>query len=127
MPDTAVLSIPARQTFPTIRGHVSDEEGILDLTTADELSLIIDDSATGVYELPVTAIDPPESVMVNNQAVLMNWEASIGAGATDDVTPEFKGKLKIVWDASATPPAIQYCPQTGFIKIEVTVNVQEPS
>jgi hypothetical protein len=119
----ADLTIPQRQTYPTIRGHVSDHVGLLPLDQADEITLLLEAGAD-LFALPVTVIDPPETFDLGGESVEANWEASIGAGATDDENI-FRSKLKIVWDATATPPLVQYAPQIGFIEIEVAENVVE--
>lgn len=123
MPD---LQIPQRQTFPAIRGSVSDEVGLLPLATAETINLILNGpGGTPIVSLPCVAIDPPEEFLVDGVSVLANWEAPL-AGATTAVATQilYRAKLKIIWDS--TPTLLQqFAPQTGFIEIEIVENVVE--
>lgn len=119
--------MPQRQTYPAIRGRVADEVGVLDLSAAEELTLILELQGGGgdIIGLPATDLDPddPGSQFIHNgQTVGANWEAAIGSGLTDDVAT-FRAKLEIVWQAE--PRLVQYAPKDGFIEIEVTENVPE--
>jgi hypothetical protein len=122
----ADLQIPQRQTFPAIRGSVSDEDGVLDLTTAESVDLILNGpGGTPIVELPVVVLDPPESFEIDGVTYSANWEAPL-AGASAAVATEvlYRGKLKIVWDSA---PALlqQYAPQVGFFEIEIVENLDE--
>jgi hypothetical protein len=123
MPD---LQIPQRQTFPAIRGSVSDEDGLLDLPTAESVDLILNGpGGTPIVELPCVVLDPPESFEVDGVTFQANWEAPL-AGATTAVATEvlYRGKLKIIWD-SAPSLLQQFAPQVGFFEIEIVENVDE--
>jgi hypothetical protein len=126
MPD---LQIPQRQTYPAIRFSVRDEVGLLDLTAAETVDLLLEDSVnpgTHLVTLPVTALDPPENFIgpdgVTHQA---NGEAPLGgAGPAVATKISYRAKVKIVW--SSGPPLLQqYAPQVGFLDIEVVENVAE--
>lgn len=123
----ADLSMPQRQTYPSIRGSVSDQVGLLDLQLADELTLIMEPVAGGPgFELPATALDIEDINNVfldeNGNEVIANFDAAIDAGLSDDMD-SLRGKLKIVWDTGAG--LIQYAPQSGFVTIDITENVVE--
>lgn len=127
MPD---LSMPQRQTYPHIRGRVEDQEGALDLSLADDLELFFEvDGTSPLFGLPAVALDPalPGSIFhdANGVEVAANFEAPIGtSGISNTVTPALRGKLKITWDATSTPPLVQWAPKTGFISLAITENVQ---
>ena len=124
MPD---LQIPARQTYPAIRGSVSDEVGLLDLTTADQIDLILNGpGGTPIVILPCAAVDPPEAFLdavgVQHMA---NWEAPLAGADTAVATSVlYDGKLKITWQT--TPDMlVQFAPQVEFMSIEVVTNLVE--
>jgi hypothetical protein len=122
----ADLQIPQRQTFPAIRGSVSDEVGLIDLSTALTISLILNGpGGTPVVLLPAVALDPTEPFTVNGVTYEANWEAPL-AGATSAVANEilYSAKLKIVWQTSPTLLQ-QFAPQVGFMQIEIVKNVVE--
>lgn len=124
MPD---LQIPQRQTYPAIRGSVSDQEGLLPTATAEDITLILNDTTrTTIVLLPAVAIDPPEEFLdADGNAQMANWEAPI-AGATAAVATEilYDAKLKMVW-ATGPPLLVQFAPQVGFMQIEVVENLVE--
>lgn len=124
----ADLEMPQRQTYPSIRGRVSDENGDpLPLATADELTLLLEVEGGDLFELPAVSLDPddPGSAFTLNGVVIgANFEAPIGASGLSTDVVDLRGKLEIVWDALTTPPATQYAPQQGFISVSITENVQ---
>src|SRR4051794_39602596 len=122
------LSMPQRQTYPSIRGRVADQAGVLPLDLADELTLYIEIVSGALFELPATSLDPedPDSVFLDadGNEVGANFEAPIGAsGLSDDVTAALRGKLQITWDAGASPPLVQFAPRDGFMTFAITENV----
>jgi hypothetical protein len=122
MPD---LQIPQRQTYPAIRGAVSDEQGLLPLATAQSIDLVLNGpGGTPVVHLPVVALDPPQQFMVAGTTFMANWEAPL-VGATTAVATEvlYRGKLKITWQT--VPLMQQFAPQVDFIEIEIVENVVE--
>jgi spore germination protein YaaH len=123
----ADLSIPKRQTYPAIRGYVADEDGALDLTTADEVSIILNPATGDPIEITVDPVDPAESMVVSGQTIPVNWTADYASSGLSDTETNYTAKLKITWDSAATPPSVQYCPKDGFIEIDVTANVTEPA
>lgn len=129
MPD---LEIPKGQTYPAILGRATDQRGPLPLIDADEIELILNESAGGTgLSAPVTGLDPnapgAPTFMLDGELVTANWQADIPVSLSDEETAWDKGKMKIVWDAAATPPLVQFVPQTGWITITVGPNVQEPA
>lgn len=123
MPD---LQIPQRQTYPAIRGSVSDEVGLLPLATAEAIDLILNGpGGTPIVVLPAVAIDPPEEFTLDGLTIQANWEAPL-AGAGSAVATEilYRAKLKITWDS--TPALlVQFAPQVDFMEIEIVENVVE--
>jgi hypothetical protein len=123
MPD---LQIPQRQTYPAIRGSVSDEVGLLPLITAETITLILNGpGGTPIVLLPAVALSPTQTFMVDGVSHEANWEAPL-AGATVAVATQviYKAKLKVVWDSS---PSLlqQFAPQVGFMTIEIVENLVE--
>lgn len=121
----ADLQIPQRQTYPAIRGSVSDEEGLLPLDTAIDLDLVLNGpGGTPVVILPVVAIDPPEAFTLDGQSIMANWEAPL-AGASAAVATQilYRAKLKITWQTS--PLLVQFAPQVDFMDIEIVENLVE--
>lgn len=115
----ADLDIPQRQTRPAIRGYARDARGAIPLDEAQELTLLLQDGVD-LYALPVTAVDPEENTaIIDGEESPINWEAPIGAGMSDNLA-DFKGKLKAEFS-----DGVQYIPQSGFITVTVSENVQE--
>jgi hypothetical protein len=125
----ADLQIPQRQTYPAIRFGVSDEVGLLDLTAAETVDLLLesaDNPGTHLVTLPVTPLEPPQNFIgpdgTTHQA---NGEAPLGgASAAVANVINYRAKVKIVW-STGPPLLVQYAPQTGFLDIEVVENVAE--
>jgi hypothetical protein len=116
--------MPQRQTYPHIRGSASDEVDLLPLEDADDLELQLEIVDGDLFVLPAVALNPTETFILDDVEYQANFEAPIGAsGLSTDVT-ELRGKLKVTWDASATPPLVQFVPQVGFITVSITENIQ---
>lgn len=122
MPD---LQIPQRQTFPAIRGSVSDEAGVMDLSSAT-LTLILNGPAgSPIILLPAEDITPFETFELNGQTFQANFEAPLlGADTAVATAIVYQAKLKMVWDAGP-PVAQQFAPQVGFMEIEIVENLVE--
>jgi hypothetical protein len=123
MPD---LQIPQRQTYPAIRGNVSNENGLLPLGTAEDISLLLNGpGGTPIVLLPVVVLSPTETFVIDGVEFEANWEAPL-AGAEVAVANEilYLAKLKIIWQ-SAPDLLQQFAPQVGFAEIEIVKNLVE--
>lgn len=102
-------------TYPPIRGMAKDENGPVDLTTADEVKFLAVGKTT-VFEGDVVIINPPEDVGDSASPLGYNWHYVLAAG--DTATPgDFTPWLKITWDAASTPPLIEWLPGGDKITI----------
>lgn len=100
-------------TWPPLRGKAEDEDGLVDLTEADDLTVILKHTGAGptLTGTPVP-IDPPDDDG-------FNWRYLFQAGDTDELGA-YEVELEVVWDAAATPPSVQTFPTTGFNSLEIT-------
>jgi hypothetical protein len=95
-------------TWPPLKGLAADEDGPVDLTTADSISVVCKFGAGGgatVIAGPVDVIDPPE---VDGDETY-NWQYEFEDQDTD-IPGTYNVRLIVVWDAGATPPSIESFP-----------------
>src|SRR4051794_40749301 len=104
----ADLTVKQHDTWPPLRGAASDANGLVDLSTADSIKLILKSGAT-VVGGAVEVIDPPDEDGMNWQ---YNWQTAdvITAGT-------FSGELEVTWDEGTSPPEVQSFPNTGTISV----------
>jgi hypothetical protein len=105
----ADLIIKQHDTWPPIRGAASDDDGLIDLTGADSLKLIL---KTGTTTIEGTAypIDPPEEGF--------NWSYTWAAGETD-IVGTYQGELEVTWDAGTSPPRVETIPNHGTVEVVI--------
>lgn len=115
----ADLVVKQHDTFPALRGLAKDQEGAMDLSTADKIKVILK-SQTGVpptvIEGEVVALDPdvdPEH---------MNWEYKWALGDTAEANT-YNVELEITWDESSTPPDVQTVPNGSYATIEIKADL----
>lgn len=96
-------------TYPPLRGWAKDDTGALvDLTTADALLLILKSTTATITGVPV-ALSPVET---DADGVEYNWKY-VWAAADTSVPETYEQALKVTWDATATPPSVEYFPSSG--------------
>lgn len=112
-----MAEITQDDTHPPLRGAASDETGLLNLTTASSLTVILRQKVTtGVPTQvvgPAVAIQPPEA---DAGGKLYNWRHLWAAGESA-VPGDYDVMLKAIWDAAAVPPKVQYFPM-GVLTIK---------
>jgi hypothetical protein len=106
----ADLTVAQNDTWPPVRGAASDEDGLMDLTTADWLKFIMKSGAVTVSGT-ATVIDPPD-------ADGFNWQYTWAATDTA-VIGTYDAELEIHWDDTATPPQIETVPNETPLEIEI--------
>jgi hypothetical protein len=106
----ADLTIKRNDTFPYLRGQAKDEEGPMDLTTADAIKVILS-NGTSVIEGEVEVLDPPD-------AEGMNWQYKWAAGDTAEAGT-YKTELEITWDEGTTPPEVETIPNSSYDEIVI--------
>lgn len=103
----ADIRLTAGDTFPDIRGAASDEDGLIDLSGADEV-LFVASSSDAVIAGEADVLDPPEDGY--------NWSYQLGADDTS-VAGLYSSWLKVTWNASSTPPRVEWITGRDTIKI----------
>lgn len=88
-------------TWPPQRFVISDEDGLVDFSDADEAVVTLRDGDTVITRTAVP-IDPPDDDGFNGKIL---WED----GDLDDVRT-YQAEVKVTWDAGATPPTVQHFP-----------------
>jgi hypothetical protein len=106
------LTLAQNDTWPPLRGRATDEDGAIDMTSADWLKFIMrHQNGTPTIAGTAIVIDPED-------ADGMNWQYTWGA--TDLATVgEYDAELEIHWDDGATPPQIETVPNDAPLTIEV--------
>lgn len=106
----ADLTIAQNDTWPPLRGAASDEDGLLDLTSADWLKFIMKSGAV-VVSGTATVIDPPD-------ADGFNWQYTWHASDTS-IIGTYQAELEIHWDDGASPAQIETVPNESPLEIEI--------
>jgi hypothetical protein len=95
-------------TVPAFRGAASDENGLMNLSSADEVKLIAVPLSGGeAIEGAVQVLNPPEDVGDPSSAAGFNWRYILDADDTA-TTGSWQPWLKITWDSTSTPPEIEF-------------------
>lgn len=105
----ADLVIKRHDTYPYLRGQAKDEEGLLDLSEADKVKVILKSGET-VIEGTVEVLegDPEE----------MNWQYKWKAGDTS-ISGTYSVELEITWDEGSSPPKVETVPNGGYATVEI--------
>jgi hypothetical protein len=106
----ADLTVAQHDTWPPVRGAASDEDGLMDLTSADWLKFIMKSGAVSVSGT-ATVINPPD-------ADGFNWQYVWQAGDTAN-TGDYSAELEIHWDDAAVPPQIETVPNDAPLTIKI--------
>lgn len=108
-------TMKAGDTWPPLRGQASDASGVLDLSTAVSLDVVL---TSGTHQITGTAtpIQPP----IVDEEGTWNWEYNWADGDTDN-PGDYTVELKVVWSLGP-PPERQTFPNTGSetLTIEAT-------
>lgn len=108
----ADLTMQTGTTYPAIHMSVSDEDGLVDISTADSATLSMQSGAF-VIELPVEALDPVVVLTAaDGSTETYNAFADLEADSTADAGT-YATQLKVVWDAGSTPPEVTFYPNAG--------------
>lgn len=96
-------TVKQHDTWPPLRFAVTDEDGLVDLTSADSITLILSGptTVTGLCD----PIDPPDQDG-------FNLSYTLAAGDTATVGT-YRGEIEVNFDASALPQAIETFPNAG--------------
>lgn len=106
-------TVKQHDTWPPLRFKVEDEDGLVDLTSADEIKLIL--TGPAVVTGDVDPIDPPDSDGFN---------ASYTLGAQDTATVgTYRGEIEVNWDNTAIPQAIETFPNSGTFALVVEADL----
>lgn len=100
-------------TWPPLRFKVTDEDGLVDLTTADSITLRLAGPATVTGSCD--PIDPPDSDGFNASYTL-------AAGDTATVGT-YRGEIEVNWDSSALPQAIETFPNAGTFVLVIEADL----
>jgi hypothetical protein len=112
----ADLTIKTGDTTPALRGSASDASGLMDLTTADKLEVLLL-RAEGVARLVrgvAKPIDPPITNPDDPDGPKLNWEYEWEAGDTSELDDEenetaqglYETELRVIEDEKSTPPRV---------------------
>jgi hypothetical protein len=82
-------------TFPPLKLTVEDASGLVDLTTATGIRVLIK-SDSNLIELVGVPIDPPEDETENGVTVQRNLQADFSAGDTD-IVDTYKIEVEVTW------------------------------
>jgi len=104
-------------TWPPLRGSASDEDGLVDLTAADSLRVILKADATTISGT-ATVLEPPEAGLVAGQPAMFNWEYVWDADDLDTVGV-YQVELEVTWDSASTPPKVETFPNEGYESLTV--------
>jgi hypothetical protein len=110
----ADLVVKQHDTFPALRGLAKDQEGPMDLLSADKLKVILK-AQTGA---PPTVVEgEAEALNPEDDEEGMNWEYPWAIGDTAE-PGVFDIELEITWDEHATPPTVQTVPNGSYSTVE---------
>lgn len=111
----ADLTIPQHDTWPPLRGAASDDDGLMDLTLADSLKVLLKSGATLISGTAVAIALPgdPDG---------MNWSYTWHANDTA-ITGTYNVELEITWDSGASPPKVETVPNEDPLQVEIRADL----
>lgn len=105
--------VKQHDTWPPLRFKVEDQDGLVNLTSADSIKLIL--AGPAVITGSVDPIDPPDADGFN---------ASYTLAAADTATVgTYRGEIEVNWDSGALPQAIETFPNSGTFTMVVEADL----
>lgn len=119
-----MASIKRGDTWPPLRGKAEDEDGLIDLSAAEYVKVILKKDATVVSGTVTPASDPdpaytpadPDFATADSDG--FNWKYTWGATDTA-LIGEYSVELEITWDTGSTPPQIETVPNGENPTLEI--------
>lgn len=99
--------VKQHDTYPPLRFKVQDEDGLIPLSAAESIRLIL--TGPNSIQGTVQPIEPPD---VDGFNASFAWSA----GQTD-LAGLYQGEIEITWDSSSTPPAVETVPNSGSFQL----------
>ena len=102
-------------TFPPVRGAALDEDGLMDLPSADLIELV----AVGPKPFggPIKVLDPPEDVGDKASPKGFNWRYDLEEGDIAEAG-NYAPWLVVTWDSSTTPPEVEWVLGGDVIEVQ---------
>lgn len=105
-------------TEPPLKGTASDRNGLMPLSIAQELRVLIRRGDTLVQGV-AAALDPPEVDPDDPDGLGLNWAYEFAEGDTDNPIGEYDVELKITW----APGRVTRVKNRGGVKLVITPNL----
>lgn len=119
-----MASIKRGDTWPPLRGKAEDDDGLIDMSAADYVKVIMKSGATTIQGTvtPASDVDPAYTANDPDFAVAdsdgFNWKYTWGATDTA-VVGTYSVELEITWDAASTPPQVETVPNGDNPELEI--------
>lgn len=117
MAEAANLILKQHDTYPFLRGQAKDSEGLMELSEADKLKVILKAQSGGtVIEGVAEALNPLED------SENMNWQYKWATGDTA-VAGLYNLELEVTWDEGSSPPKVQTIPNGSYAVVEIKADL----